>query len=120
MNNLTPEQLDTLRHMLGINTPDDKRPKPYRDYYCASKGDAKLAEMARIGAVELYRIDESYEWYCCSPKGREVAMASHKTIRRSKGSRMYSKYLDVHECCPDMTFKDFLTKPEFAESRASA
>src|SRR5688572_23336647 len=33
---LTSEQLDTLRHMLGINTPHDRQPKPYRDYYCAN------------------------------------------------------------------------------------
>ena len=41
--NLTDEQLQTLRHMLGIDKPDEREPEPYRDYYCASRGDANLA-----------------------------------------------------------------------------
>ena len=36
---LTDDQLDTLRHMLGINTPNDRIPRPYRNYYCADKGE---------------------------------------------------------------------------------
>lgn len=117
---LTPDQLDILRHMLGINTPDDRSPKPYRDYYCANTGDANLHELQRVGAVRLYRTIDSYEWFCCTDAGRAAAMASHRTIRRSKARRVYSKFLDLRECWPDLTFREFLTNPELRETRLSA
>ena len=45
---LTTDQLQTLRHMLGIDKPDERAPEPYRDHYCASRGDAdKVAEKIR-------------------------------------------------------------------------
>lgn len=117
---LTACQLDTLRHMLGINTPDDREPKPYRDYYCANRDDPKLKALAELGAVRLYSQRDSYDWYCCTPAGRAAAIRSHRTIRRTKAQRLYSKFLDVKDCCPDLTFKQFLTEPDFADTRRRA
>lgn len=117
---LSPEQLDTLRHMLGINTPDDREPKPYRDYYCANRDDPKLKALANAGAVRLYSQRDSYDWYCCTDAGRVAAMRSHRTIRRTKGQRIYSRFLDVSDCCPDLTFRQFLTDAEFAQIRREA
>lgn len=67
MANLTPAQLDTLRHMLGINTPADDAPKPYRDYYCAPWGMRELHELQRLGMVERYDTRGGYEWFCTTP-----------------------------------------------------
>lgn len=117
---LTDKQLDILRHMLGINTPHDKQPRPYRDYFCAGKGDEKLAELARLSAVTMYRSDATYDWYTCTEAGRAEAMASHKSIRYSKARRMYSKFLDCRDCFPDLTFKQFLTHEQFSDSRLNA
>lgn len=117
------DQLHTLRHMLGINTPEDRVPKPYRDYGAVNPGDAKFVEMERIGLVEIYRRSSSaneYDYYRCTPKGRALAMASHKTIRLKKSSRVYSKFLDVRDALGGLSFKEFLTNPEFAETRKSA
>lgn len=116
----TAEQLDTLRHMLGINTPDDRVPKPYRNYYCANRDDPELRLLADLGAVRLYSQHGNYDWYCCTDEGRAAAMRSHRTIRRTKAQRIYSKFLDVRDCCPDVTFKQFLTEPDFAETRRNA
>lgn len=118
--NLTDEQLQTLRHMLGIDKPDERAPKPYRDYYCASRGDADLAELARIGAVRLYRQCEHYDWYCTTDAGRAAAIASHQKIRRPKSKRIYSKYLDIADVHADLTFREFLTSPAYADARATA
>lgn len=118
---LTPEQLETLRHMLGINTPRDKEPKPYRDYYCAAKGDKKLAELARLGAVE--RVDTvlwSGDYYITTPAGRAAAMASHRSIRYSRDTRRYCKFLSIKDALPGLTFRDFLTRSEFADARKAA
>lgn len=119
---LTDDQLDTLRHMLGINTPDDRVPRPYRDYAAVNAGDAEFAELARIGAVERYtpRVASQYDYYRCTEAGRAAAMASHRTIRRTKAQRVYSKFLDVKECLQDLTFREFLTDSEFAETRRDA
>lgn len=117
---LTPAQLDTLRHMLGINTPDDRLPKPYRDYFCANPSDARLLELERIGAVECYSTRDNYRWYQCTDAGRAAAMASHKTIRRNKASRVYSRFLDVRDAYADLTFKDFITDPQYTATRREA
>ena len=118
--NLTDEQLQTLRHMLGIDKPDERAPEPYRDYYCASRGDAELAEMARIGAVRLYRQCEHYDWYCTTDAGRAAAINSHRKIMLPKSKRIYSKYLDIADVHAGLTFREFLTSPDYAEARAAA
>lgn len=116
---LTPAQLHTLRHMLGINTPDDRVPRPYRNYACVNPGDPEYLELERLGMVEQYQARDSgsYHWYQCTDIGRAAAMRSHRDIRYSKASRRYSKWLSIHEAWEDVTFRDFLTKPEFAEAR---
>lgn len=120
MMNLSIEQLHTLRHMLGINTPDHRSPQPYRNYYCASPGNDPLWAMERIGAVRMYGTHGGYEWFCCTDAGSAAAMASHKTIRKSRGARLYSTFLTVSDCWPDLTFKRFLTDHAFHQTRKAA
>ena len=117
---LTTEQLQTLRHMLGIDKPDERAPDPYRDHYCASRGDADLAELARIGAVRLYGQCEHYDWYCTTEAGRAAAIASHRKIRLPKPKRIYSKYLDFADVHCGLTFREFLTSPDYADARSAA
>lgn len=113
---LTREQLRTLRHMLGIDRPDLARPEPWRDYYCANPGDPELVELARLGAVRLYDTRGGYEWYTCTPEGRTAAIASHKTIRHSPARLRYIRFLDMRECYPDLTFRQFLTDSRYSMS----
>lgn len=117
---LTDEQLQTLRHMLGIDKPDERAPTPYRDYYCASRGDDDMAELAHIGTVRLYRQCEHYDWYTTTEAGRAAAIASHRKIRLPKSKRIYSKYLDVADAHAGLTFREFLTAPVYAQVRAEA
>lgn len=117
---LTEKQLDTLRHMLGINTPSDREPKPYRNHYAANPGDAEMLELTALGMVEFAGIRYELHYYQCTDAGRAVAMRSHRTIRLTKAKRIYRKFLDVSDCCPDLTFKEFITSPEFADSRRAA
>lgn len=130
----TAEELDTLRHMLGINTPWVKRPEPTRDYFATGAGDLKMVWLELLGAVRLYATDwplnPSLHWYCTTALGRAVAMASFKPYaaqhewyggrRRMQGARRYSKFLDYKECDSRLTFKKFLTQPEYAEARKAA
>lgn len=110
---LNPEQLRVLRHMLGIDKPELDRPEPYRNYYCANPGDPTMVELARVGAVRLYDTRGDYEWYTCTAEGRAAGIASHKTIRYSAAKRRYIRYLDLKDCCPDLTFRQYLTDPRY-------
>lgn len=114
---LNDKQLSTLRHMLGINTPDDRVPKPYRNYYAAEPGDKEMADLAIRGAVQLYLKRGGLEFFKCTEEGKIAAIKSHRDIRRTKKQRVYSKFLHVADAVPELTFKDFLVNPDFKRAR---
>ena len=121
--NLNKEQLHTLRHMLGINTPDDRIPKPYRNYAAVNPGDPEFIELEQLGAIKKYYTHNGYspyDWYECTKEGRRMAMDSHRTIRKTKAQRRYTAYLDMTDSYPELTFKDFLTHPDFSTARRLA
>lgn len=121
--NLTEHQLSVLRHMLGINDPYVGRPEPYRNYAAVNPVDPEFAELERIGAVRIYRRASAgfeYDYYECTPAGRDAAIKSHKAIRMPKRKRIYSVFLDLRDCLPDLTFREFLTSPEFETVRRNA
>jgi hypothetical protein len=122
---LSPPQLDLLRHMLGINDPWMRVPTPYRDYAAVCPGDPEWVELERLGAIECYRRADGiggslFDWYCTTPLGRAAAMRSHRTIRKSRGKRVYSAWRGLLDCFPDLTFREFLKDPQFREVRRSA
>lgn len=117
---MSSEQLRVLRHMLGIDNPYMPKPKPYRDYFCANPGDEQLHALAALGMVEIYSTHGSYEWFRCTAAGRAAAILSHKTIRHTKAKRIYAKFLDISDCFPDLTFRQFLTDPHFKNTRSAA
>ena len=119
----TKDQLHTLRHMLGINTPNDRVPKPYRNYAAVNPGDPVYVEMERAGWVRCYRKagrDTEYDWYTCTDDGKRLAMESHATIRRGKAARVYGRFLDIRDSYQELTFKEFLTSDEYREARQTA
>ncbi len=118
--NLASEQLRILRHMLGIDDPYMREPRPWRDYYCANPGDPEMRALAEAGAVMLYDTRGGYEWWRCTEAGRAAAIESHGTIQHSKASRIYRKFLEVSDCRPDLTFRQFLTDPDFRRTRQEA
>ncbi len=117
---LTEGQLRTLRHILGIDTPFDRTPKPYRNYAAVDVGNKEFYELERLGAVEIYRPRARYDWYRCTPAGRDAAMASHKAIRHRKAKRVYHAYLRLRDAWGELTFREFLTSAEFSDVRKEA
>lgn len=118
--NLNSEQLQILRHMLGIDRDDTPNPREYRDYYCASRDDPVLWEMANLGVVERYASDRYYDWYRTTDAGKAAARASQRAMLLPKPKRIYLRWLSIRDACPDLTFLDFLTQPEYAETRRAA
>ena len=117
---LSPAQLQIMRHMLGIDTPYTRDPVSYRNYYCAPPGDAGMQALMERGAIERYGEVGSYDWFRCTEAGRLAAVASHRTIRKPKGARLYARFLDLKDCWPDLTFKRFLTDPSLRRLRQEA
>jgi hypothetical protein len=115
----TEKLLSMLRHMLGINTPWHKDPRPHRNYAAATPGDEMFIEMERMGLVENTGRRWEYDCYICTDAGKEAAMQSYKNIRWSKAKRKYQAFLDLSDCL-DITFKEFLVNPEFAGIRRDA
>jgi len=120
MTSISEEQGDILRHMLGIDKPEEREPKAYRNYYCANHDDQALHALAELGLVKCYRRDDHYEWFTCTEAGIAAAHASHRAIRYPKRKRVYLKFLHISDVAPDLTFHEFLTSPHFAEVRRSA
>jgi len=116
----TSEECSVLRHMLGIDKPEEQHPKPYRDYYCADPGDQTLKAMERRGLVECYSMRGGYAWYRCTDAGRVAAFCSHKAICYAKPKRVYLRYLRLSDVFAGLTFKEFLTSEKFAEIRREA
>lgn len=118
---LTVKQLDILRHMLGINDPSKARPKPYRNHAAVDPGNSEYLELARLGMVERVEcvVSTSYHWYRCTAAGEAAARASFRAFRYPKRKRRYLAFLDLSDSLTDLTFRDFLTNPEFADVRAN-
>lgn len=117
---LNDEQLRILRHMLGIDVDDTPNPSEYRDYYCANRDDPVLCGMAGLGVVERYASDHHYDWYRTTGVGKAVARASQRAMLLPKPKRIYLRWLSISDVRPDLTFRDFLTQPEYAETRRTA
>lgn len=120
MNAPTNGQLETLRHMLGMTDFSRREPSEYRDYYCANKGDEHLMTLEAEGLVRCYRRDDAYHWYTTTDAGKDAARASFRQLRYRKSRRVYLRYLSVNDAVPDLTFREFLTDPEFADIRRDA
>lgn len=117
---LTDEQLSTLRHMLGINDPSRADQLPWRNYAAVNPGDAKFIEMERLGLVRKDAERGSYWWYATTEEGQAVAIKSAIERRLPKSKRIYSAFLNIADAFPDLTFKEFLTNPYFADARKRA
>lgn len=48
----TPEQVDMLRHSLGL---DSRHKKPYRNHYCAELDDPDCVKLVELGLFEPIR-----------------------------------------------------------------
>lgn len=116
---LTEHHMQILRHMLGIDVTDVRSPKEYRDYFCACHGDADLAELAAAGMVKMYDKCSQYEWFTTTDAGKAAARASQRARLQTKSKRMYSRFLDISDCRPDLTFREFLTSPDYADTRSA-
>lgn len=121
----TPEELETLRHMLGINDFTRRHMESHRNHYCAGGEDvAKLDAMASRGLVVKRSngspLSGGDPVYVATAEGKRLAHESRRAALLPKKKRIYLAFLRVSDAVPDLTFGRFLTSDEFAEYRRDA
>lgn len=112
-----------LLHTLGIDRYDTKDPNAYRDYFAADPSNERLKAMANAGLVRRYREPSEgmpYDLYETTELGKHEAFNYWYRHRKPKKARVYSRFLDCREANADLTFRDFLVEPEYADIRRQA
>lgn len=122
-NNREDAVADMLRHMLGINDPSlPWPPRCWRDYAAVEPGDPLFVHMQERGLVRLTsraRGPFSFDYYATTEAGKELALSTFKAMQWSKSKRRYCGWLRISDAVPDLSFRDYLTKPEYAEHRSA-
>lgn len=115
------DDLDALRHMLGL--PDEwQRPEPpFRNHYATTPGDAQMETLRAMGLVDCAgsrpAIFGDLAFYRATDAGRAVALASVRRLRLTKGQRVYRAWLNLDS---SLSFGEFLKSDDYAPSRRSA
>ena len=116
---LTPEELHVLRHSLGLDMHG--RGRQYRNHYCTGEGSTcwpTIQTLITKGLMVAGHTQSSgNNFFHVTREGKRMAVLGVKPLKIPKARRRYHKWCEVAEVCPDLTFREFLTAPAFAESR---
>ena len=121
MSDLLDADLRLLHHTLGISDPYQPEREPYRNYFVASDGHSDMPGLNRLVAAGMMKSREhplcgkgSLVFYA-TDIGKAVAIKTRPKVSRNK--LRYRRFLSLSDCCPDLTFRQFLTDPEFRDYR---
>ena len=134
---MTPELIHILQHSLGCDQygQTDYRGHDEGDgcwHYSrnrfvtdpAGQDGIRCQELGSMGFMADHgpqSIAGGMHCYTVTAAGRDAMIQqSPKKPKVSLGRRRYRAFRDLCEVCPDLTFHEFLTHPNFAESRARA
>jgi len=81
---VTAEDLDKLRHMLGVDSRKSQRQWGYRNYYASSKGDEPA--MRRLQSAGFVRQGRQYEdsfYFHATEEGCKAVGLNAKQIKRA-------------------------------------
>ena len=110
---LTPDDIHALQHSLGIS---DGRTKEYRNHYADEPDCPQMAKLIAMGLMKRgYRIPGGLQMYHVTEAGKKIAR-DNLPPPPSKKKRRYLRYLDASDAYPDLTFREFLTEPEWKEA----
>lgn len=121
---MEPKLLQILRHALGIG--EDGRGKTTRDYYCTGP-ESEDFDLCQILVADSYMVDQGAKasaggmhLFTVTLFGAVAATDLSPPAKPTRGQRLYQHWLEISECYPGAKFGDFITRPEFAESRERA
>lgn len=108
MANLTAEQIEIMRHALGLNYS----PRQQRNYFCASLSDGetipKLRHLCELGFMRAagHINEERDQYFVVTEEGIEaVRHATPRPAKLTRSQRRYQLYLRVADI---MSFREFL------------
>lgn len=117
---MTPQELHILLHTIGLDDPYQE--KSYRNHFVADDGHSDLPAIQKLcleGLMEEQRapgfLEAGDRVFRVTDCGRQAAERLRR--RPTRAQRRYHRFLEVADCCPDLTFREFLTLPAFAEAR---
>ena len=83
MDELLKEDLDNLKHMLGMNY--SKKCWGYRNYYVSNIDDDSMHKLVRMGYVTQSRQSELFSYYHATEQGCIVAGLNKRQIKKALG-----------------------------------
>lgn len=121
---VTTAGLGILLHTLGLTDPMTK--EPYRNYFVAGPGHDDLPTIKMLcwagfmkehtSSGGLPFCDKDDRLFLVTDIGISVAQKHRPKI--SRGQRRYRRFLSVADAWPDLTFREFLISPDFAQYRS--
>ncbi len=120
MPSISEDDIHTLRHSLGIEWAHEKS---CRNYFCDELPSPQMERLVRAGLMTQGRYvagheDHSMRYFHVTECG--ILLAHEDIPVKSMAKRRYERFLDISDVFPDLTFREFLTSPEFAETRKNA
>ena len=119
------EHLHILHHSLGISEPLEisKQKPPYRNHFVTEprgKDFELLKDLEKAGLVERQRhsLLRSKQWcFHCTDEGKRLASTTRPTLKLTRDQRRYDNFLEMSDVDQDLTFRKFLTDPQYEEFR---
>ena len=114
--------LEILLHSLGLRDPMIE--ESYRNYFVAGPGHDDLLRLLDLCWKGLMKehpgpgpgfLNKDDRFFRATPLGIAVALKHRPKITRAQCR--YLRFLSVAEAWPDLTFREFLIQPEFAQYR---
>ena len=112
--------LGILHHTLGVSNPNKPEDPPYRNHFVLGDGHSDMTVLSVMVERGLMARRCSAlpggDWvFHATDDGVRLALQTRP--RASKRRQRYSRFLVYRDALPDLTFKEFLTSPDFAEAR---
>ncbi len=105
-----------MLHTLGLT--DIYREESYRNHFVAGKDHSDMPTLLRLCEVGMMReadpprfLESGDRVFCVTDLGKAY-VAKHRE-RPSRAKKRYNSFLSLLDCCPDLTFKTFLTDPQY-------
>lgn len=109
---MTKQQLQIVQHSLGVDQYG--RGEQYRNFFCAGGKDEDVCrELIALGYMQQHPTSALSPYFNCSvtESGKAAMRAeSPKPPRLTRGQQRYAEWLSMSDCCPDLSFGDYLKR----------
>ena len=117
---ITEQELKILQHTTGLT--DIYNDRSYRNHFVAGDGHDDMPTIMSLCKKGLMQESNRPAFLSSGDRcfsATFAGLSAAKSLRRrpTRGQRRYHNWLEISDCCPDLTFGDFLRDPQFASAR---